>query len=232
MGGAISLIGKVAREKWRALALWGLAVALLYQVVLMAALILRFGKLPNYIVWYDWPGNVARIVRKTPSYIDMPPIIAQEWLVEIGFMNRDFGNGISEWALNVVPANLVALFVMGALLGLAVLLSREGACAAPGTRRLSGGVNSLGAGLVLMTNATMSWVVCCATPTWVVGLAMLGLGVSTSLALESLGTWLALAGFGMLIVWILVLARMRAQAASAAQGSAPGLSPAAKPVRT
>lgn len=215
MTDAFALIGKVAREKWRSLVIWGLATALVYQIVLMAALILRFGDLPNYVVWYNWPGNVARIIQMTPSYVDMPPIIAQEWLVEIGFMNRDFGNGISEWALNVVPANLVALFLMGALLGLAVLISREGACAAPGTRRMSGGVNTLGAGLVLMTNATMSWVVCCATPTWVVGLAMLGLGVSTSLALESLGTWLSLAGFGLLCAWVLILARIRVGAAAA-----------------
>jgi hypothetical protein len=59
---------------------------------------------------------------------------------------------------------------------------------------------------VALTSITMSWVVCCATPTWVVGLAIMGLGVSTSLWLEPLGTWLSYAGFAALLVGVFVAA--------------------------
>lgn len=211
MAAVFTLIGRTIVERWRSLILWGAAMALSYQLALMAALILRFGDLPNYVVWYDWPSNVARIIRSTPSYIDMPPIIANEWLIEIGYLNTDFGHGISEWALSVVPFNLALLFIMGAMIGLGLALARSGACETNGARRASGGVSTFGAGLVLLTNATMSWVVCCATPSWVVGLAMLGVGVSTSLALESLGPLLSFGGFGLLLAWIFTLAWLRAK---------------------
>ena len=71
-----------------------------------------------------------------------------------------------------------------------------------------GALSALGGGtlLVAMTNVTLSWVVCCATPSWVVGLAMLGLGVSTSLALESLGLGLSIAGFVLLLSATFLLA--------------------------
>jgi hypothetical protein len=46
----------------------------------------------------------------------------------------------------------------------------------------------------------MSWVVCCATPTWVVGLAIMGLGVSTSLSIEPVGFWLNALGFILMII--------------------------------
>lgn len=221
---ALRLIASTARERRRAVLLWGLALPLGYQVAMLLALIARFGDLPNYATLYDWPGNVWRIVEMTPAWSDMPPIIAQEWLIEVGYMNYDFGHGISEWALAVVPANLAVLFVMGCLVGLALALARGGTCPAgaarssgtatpPGAARASGAATTLGAGLVLMTNATMSWVVCCATPSWVVGLAMLGLGVSTSLALQDLGGWLSGAGFFLLLVGVLALARARSRPA-------------------
>ncbi|MEO0821105.1 MAG: hypothetical protein AAF074_11845 [Pseudomonadota bacterium] len=212
MTDALTLVWQTMRARWRMLALVGLATAVLYQGVLLLALILRFGNLPNYAVAYDWPGNVWRIVEGTPSIRDMGPIIANEWLFEVGFMNYDYGNGISEWALSVVPAKMLVLFVMGALVGLAFALARSGACPAA-TVRSSGAATSLGAGLVLLTNATMSWVVCCATPSWVVGLAMMGVGVSTSLALEGIGGWVAGTGFTLLLASVAALAWIRSRPA-------------------
>ena len=53
--------------------------------------------------------------------------------------------------------------------------------------------------------------VCCATPSWVVGLAMLGLGVSTSLALETMGPILSGLGFGTLTLTIVFLAWRKAR---------------------
>jgi hypothetical protein len=210
MTAALSLIGRTAASRWKTLLIWAVAMAVIYQVALMVALMARFGDLPNYWVWYDWPGNVARIIRMTPSVSDMGPIIAQEWLLEIGFMNYDFGAGISEWALTVVPANIAVLMVMGALAGLCACLARAGTCPT-GMLRASGGATTAGAALVLFTNATMSWVVCCATPSWVVGLAMLGMGVSTSLALESMGPILSAAGFGLLLLGVFLIAWLRSR---------------------
>ncbi|MEM7472542.1 MAG: hypothetical protein AAF340_14420 [Pseudomonadota bacterium] len=198
-------LGQTAKANWRKLILWGLGFAILSQVLMMIALIVRFQAIPNYVTFYDWIGNVAWIIQSTPSWSDIPPIIAEEWLIEIGFMNYDYGNGISEWSLNVVPSRLVVMFGLGALVGLCVLLNRARTCAWEQKRGLAA-ATGVGTVLVAMTNATMSWVVCCATPSWVVGLAMLGLGVSTSLALETLGPLLAGSGFTILSALALYLA--------------------------
>ena len=155
MTDALALIRDTVRRRWAGLLLWGLAMAALYQVFLLGALIVRFGDLPNYVVFYDWIGNVARIIRQTPAISDMGPIIANEWLIEIGFMNYDYGNGISEWALSVVPAKFAVLFGLGVLTGLCVALMRAGSCPR-GAVRSSAGATTLGTGLVLLTNATMS----------------------------------------------------------------------------
>ncbi|MGB0660231.1 MAG: hypothetical protein ACPGNV_08610 [Mangrovicoccus sp.] len=193
------------RQSWRQLVIFGVMTAVLSQVLMMIALVLRFQAFPNYVVFYNWPGNVWRIIKGTPAWSDMPAIIAQEWLIEIGQMTYDYGLGLSIWSLNVVPGNLLLLFVMGAMMGLCVQLMRRPDCSLA-AKRGAGAATGLGAVLVAMTNATMSWVVCCATPNWVVGLAMMGLGVSTSLALEPLGLPLALSGFALLSVAICVLA--------------------------
>ena len=206
------------RLNWKSMVVTGLVVALLFQVLMLVALIVRFQALPNYVTTYDWFGNVAWIIQSTPSWRDIPPIVWEEWLIEIGHMNYDFGSGISEWSLNVVPSRLLVLFILGAMVSLCLALVRRDTCdgKAVGTLRATTG---LGAFLVAMTNATMSWVVCCATPTWVVGLAMLGLGVSTSLALQSLGPVLTFAGFGTLSALILVLAWRKSRPAAEPKGA-------------
>lgn len=201
----IDTLRKEIQDGWRQILIWGGAMTLVSQVVMMIALVIRFQAFPNYVVFYNWPGNVWRIIQNTPSVSDMGPIIAQEWLIEIGQMTYDYGLGLSIWSLNVVPGNMLMLFVLGCLSGLCIRLMRQPNC--PTTLRSGTGVaTGLGTILVAMTNATMSWVVCCATPNWVVGLAMMGLGVSTSLALEPLGLPLALSGFALLIFTIFTLA--------------------------
>ncbi len=205
MTAALYTIGQEVRVGWRRLLLWGVGAALFAQVFMLLALVVRFGALPNYVTFYDWFGNAARIVASTPSWSDIPPIIAQEWLIEIGRMNYDYGNGISEWSLNVIPSRLVVLFGLGALSGLCLQLARRDTCST-GAKYCATAATGAGAVLVATTNATMSWVVCCASPTWVVGLSMLGLGVSTSLAMEPLGPLLSGVGFALLIATTLLLA--------------------------
>lgn len=216
----MTVAGTLAQElrgNWRRMLWTGLATAVLFQLFMLVALIIRFQALPNYVTAYDWLGNVAWVIRSTPSWRDIGPIVWEEWLIEIGYMNYDYGMGISEWSLNVIPSRLMVMFVLGAMVALCLSLLRADACAAPASRTLRA-TTGLSAVLVAMTNATMSWVVCCATPSWVVGLAMLGLGVSTSLALETMGPALSAAGFGLLALLILALAWRRSRRVPEAKG--------------
>ncbi|MEO1306874.1 MAG: hypothetical protein AAFV38_02815, partial [Pseudomonadota bacterium] len=128
------------------------------------------------------------------------------------------GTGISEWSLNVIPSRLIVLFVLGATIALCLSLMKRDECSA-GASNTVRATTGLGALLVAMTNATMSWVVCCATPSWVVGLAMLGLGVSTSLALETMGPLLSGTGFGLLFSLVLYLAWRKSRVPSDMKGA-------------
>ena len=206
----LTILRDSLRENWKTLVLYGLVFALVFQVLMLVALMVRFQAVPNYVTFYNWFENVAWIIQSTPSWRDVGPIIWEEWLIEIGYMNYNYGIGLSEWSLNVIPSRLLVMFVMGAMVAWCMVLMRKDSC------DLNTGVTlrattGIGAVLVAMTNATMSWVVCCATPSWVVGLAMLGLGVSTSLAIENLGPVISGLGFGSLSLMIVYLAWRKAR---------------------
>lgn len=222
---AMRTIRSAVGERFR---LW-LAVTfgfvILYYAGMMVALVVRFGKLPNYVTFYDWIGNVAWIIESTPSYSDMISIILDEWLVEIGFMNTDFGTGISEWSMTVIPPKVLIALAAGALMATGVvLLLRKRSCEAV-TLRSGGGAVGAGTLLVILSNVTMSWVVCCATPSWIVGLAMLGMGVATANALEPLGFWINAGGFALLAASILLLARAQVAAPGKSSGESTAPSP-------
>lgn len=190
--------------------LWGaltLAFTVGYYLLLMASLVLRFGTLPNYATLYNWPGSVWTIIRSTPSVRDMLPIIAEEYLLEFGYMNYDYGLGISEWALNIIPFKVFLMLILSGLLAANLLLLRTKSSCSSRARLRAGAATGLGAGFVAITSATMSWVVCCATPTWIVGLSMLGLGVSTAFWIEPLGPWLTSTGYLLLVVSLMFLAK-------------------------
>ncbi|EHK53066.1 hypothetical protein [Allomesorhizobium alhagi] len=171
---------------------------LMFYAAQLAGLVLRFGDLPNYWTLYDWPSNVRRILVSTPSILDTVAIISEEWLLEIGYMNRDFGHGISEWALNIVPARMFVLMALAVMLATVLVLRvqcRRCGLALPASSPVAAG---LGSALVGFTSITMYWVVCCASPTWVVGLSMMGLSVPLSLWIEPIGPWITAAGFALL----------------------------------
>lgn len=201
------------RSGWRKMLWHGFIVAVLFQVVMLVALIVRFQAFPNYVHVHDWLGNVTRIIASTPSWVDIFSISTEEWLIEIGQMNYDYGLGLSIWSLNVVPSRLVVLVFLGALLSLCYTMASNNRCSVREDTEGDNQISKTGAGaalvsgsvLVAMTNATMSWVVCCATPSWVVGLAMLGLSVPLSLALESLGPTLSISGFLLLLISVFYL---------------------------
>jgi hypothetical protein len=180
------------------------AIVVLYYCGLMAALVAEFGDWPNYAVLHDWPGNVARIFASTPSFADAVAIAREEWILEIGYLNMAFGLGISEWSLTLIPDRMLIIVALGMILATFWALGRlPGRACRAGNWAAAG----IGSGLIGLTGATLSWVVCCAYPSWIVGLTMLGLSVATANWLEPLGLWLNLAGFLLLSAALIVAAR-------------------------
>jgi hypothetical protein len=187
----------------------GLAIvfSVLYYLILMMALVIRFENLPNYLNVHEWAFNMKRIWLSTPSWFDTLNIMKDEWLFEIGFMNYDYGIGISQWSLFIAPAKVLGVMFLGVLLSTNYLLLRtHNRICSIGAMRSAGLATGIGGTCVSLASITMSWVVCCSTPTWVVGLAMMGLGVSTSLWLEPVGIWVNIIGYMLLLASIYVAA--------------------------
>lgn len=219
MTAALKTIFDVTRTNLGRLLLTALVFTVLYYAALLGSMILRFGNLPNYTTGYDWFGNVYRIIQSTPAVSDMLPIISEEWLLEVGYMNMSFGHGISEWSLNLIPLKMLMTFSLGILIGLSWFLARKRQqfCSRPQTVATAA-ASGFGATLVALTGATMSWVVCCATPSWIVGLAMLGMGVATANALEPYGIWVGGFGYAVLGAMLFVQAQSLANANTISQG--------------
>ena len=208
----------------RQLIWWGTLIGFVvtYYAGLLLTMLVRFGNIPNYITFYDWPENVWTILTSTPSLLDAIEIISEEWLVEIGYMNYDFGKGISEWAMNIVPHKLFLILIVASLIASVVVLlmpPKKRTCpVAPKGKAVAAA--SGGATLVGLSSATLSWVVCCATPTWVVSLAMMGMSASLALWLEPVGDLITISGFSLLFFSVWFLARRRTLEA---QTSSPNL---------
>lgn len=196
----LTIIFQVFKNHFRKLILVSAILTITYYLILLLSLIVRFGDLPNYVQFYDWWGHVKTIVVSTPSLKDTFLIIKDEWLMEIGFMNYDFGAGISEWSLFFAPFKVLGVFVLAFFITLNYFLIQQAKKSCT-TRliRSAGATTGVGALFVALASVTMSWVVCCSYPTWVVGLAMMGLGVSTALWLEPLGFTVNFIGFFILI---------------------------------
>ncbi len=215
---AFATIGSAVRTRllaWLAISFGCVAV---YYAGLLASLSYQFGNWPNYATLYDWPANIARIFASTPSLADALDIARDEWLFEVGYMNMDYGHGISEWSLTLLPAKMLIILAMGMLVATVWALGTActGACSLA-ERGTAVATTSLGVGLVGLTGATITWVVCCATPSWIVGLTMLGLSVATANWLEPFGVWLKFGGLSLLGATAFVMAyRMGGQAAVAA----------------
>jgi hypothetical protein len=207
----MSTLVDVLREIRASLLLWlALLVAFFaaFPLLQLALLIVRFQELPNYLIVHDWPGNIARIVRMTPSIADMVSIMRDEWLIEIGSMNFAYGHGIAEWSFVLVPAKAGVTLVIALLLATNVVLLRAVRKTCPLSARL--GASAAAAGGALLAGAatmTITWVVCCAAPTWVVGLAVLGVSVATAFALQPIGGWLSL--FGIVLLAAIAAALVR-----------------------
>jgi len=214
------VVGRSIRERLAGWLMITFGFLVLYYLALLASLMVRFGRVPNYVTAYDWPASVATIIRSTPSFSDTVPIIMEEWLLEVGYMNMDYGLGLSEWSLNLIPAKMVVILLLGAMIATVWALLRHQSVACRRQQTLSAMATAgTGSFLVALTGATLSWVVCCATPSWIVGLAMLGLGVATANWIEPIGVWINLGGFAILAATILGLARQMAGEGRAAPAS-------------
>ncbi len=190
---------------WLALTVGLFAASQLSQ---LALLIVRFETLPNYLTVHDWPGNLARIVRMTPSFTDMVSIMLDEWLIEIGSMSFVYGRGIAEWSFVVMPAKAAVLLVVALLLATNVVLLRAVRKTCPLSARLGASFGAAGGALMAgIASMTITWVVCCAAPTWIVGLAVLGVSVATAFALQPIGGWLSLVGILLLAAIAMLLVR-------------------------
>ena len=203
-GGGRSVLATVKRH--RALILgFTLLFPVFFYLALMGLLVVRFGHLPNYVTPYDWLGNVWRIVEGTGSISDVLKITMDEWLLEIGFMNYAYGRGVSEWSLLIIPHKVAIVMAIGALIGFNFALIADQAPAVSFLRQQirsirCGLMTSAGALLACLTCITLYWIICHSGPTWVVSLAILGIDLSTTFALEPLGATLSLAGVAILVL--------------------------------
>jgi hypothetical protein len=179
-----------------------------FQLLQLALLIGRFQVFPNYLIVHDWFANIARIVRMTPSVGDMIPIMLDEWLVEVGSINYSFGRGVAEWSFVLIPGKAVIVLGIAALVATNLVLLRA-AWRTCGIFARLGSSAATGAGAIVAGAAatTITWVVCCAAPTWVVGFAVLAVGVTTALALQPFGGWLLLLGLSTLVMSAILLLR-------------------------
>jgi hypothetical protein len=188
----------IARSR-RAWLTMTLGFAVLYHVGLLVSASLSTGHLPNYIRFYDWPANVWRIIHSTPALADMPAIIDDEWLIETGALNYNYGHGIAEWSLAIIPSHVAVALVLSALVATSILLLRRSRDICPLAERGAGATaTGVGALFIGTANITMTWVACCATPTWVVGLSLVGIETSSAFALLPYGGALLGGGFAVL----------------------------------
>ena len=198
------------------LLLWfGIAIGFIagYHALLLGMMVVRFGHWPNFAKFYDVVDAFRLIIAGTPSWSDALPILLAEPLLDVGYLSPQWR--IAEWSLMILPQQLAQVMLLGFLLAtFAVLLvaARRRRCpSAPRSWKLAA---ALGAGLSGMASATLFWVICCATPTWVVALAMLGFSVTLASALEPAGHLLTASGFGLLVGAIVAQLRHMAMASA------------------
>mgnify|MGYP007058555715 CR=1 FL=1 len=90
--------------QWFAISLF---FTVIYYMVLMLSLILRFGNLPNYVNEFNWVENVKTIINSTPSLLDTVMIVKDEWVFEIGYMNYDGNYEIAAFGRNITDEHNV-----------------------------------------------------------------------------------------------------------------------------
>jgi hypothetical protein len=144
--------------------------------------------------------------------------MGEPWL-DVGYMSPQWR--IAEWSLMILPPQFTVIVLTSMLVATFFVVrqsARDAQCAV--TKRAAIFV-TLGAGLGGLANATLFWVVCCATPTWIVALAMLGVSVSVAFVLEPLGPLFTIAGLALLVWATLAQLRAASQTTTRSEASVP-----------
>ena len=201
------LFRAIRRHPW-AFALTFLGFLLGYHALLALMVILRFDGMPNYFSYHDVVKNLGLIMEGTGHWGDRLRLFYQEPWLEFGYANPEY-YGIAEWSFMIMPSRLILVALTALALGLSLVLWLDARnrtasqCLAVG----GGGALMLGLG-----TASLTWVVCCAYPSWVVLLAMLGMGTNLALSLEPWGAALVITGVVLQLSVVVYLARAASRA--------------------
>ena len=199
----LSLMHKAISQHKVAFLLISFGFVIVYYSGLLALTMIRFGEIPNYVVFHDVLHVYGLIFEGTPSLMDAAPILMAEPWFETGYKNPDY-YGVATWSYMLIPPKMLLVLLMGGLLGIFIVLvmyGRSTSCQLKSEKRLFAAAG-LSSTFISLTSATLTWVVCCATPSWVVALAMLGMSASLALWLEPLGDVLTFSGL-LLMIWII-----------------------------
>lgn len=212
----LKLLTSTIKQHWRMFVLISIGFVVLYYASLLLLTMLRFGEIPNYVEIYDIIGIYAGVLEGTPSLRDALMIMKDEAWIETGYKNPNY-YGVATWSYMLIPPKMLLVFLLGLLLGVFSVLvtSRRRACAQKADKKMMAAAG-VGSSLVCLTSATLTWVVCCATPSWVVALAMLGMNASLALFLEPLGKIMMVLGLG--IMFIIIVFQLRQMAAEKSAG--------------
>lgn len=200
----------IARQRRRFIAGFAFGFPIAFFGLLLAILMVRYGNLPNYFTPYNWPANIWRIVESTGSLADIMAIAADEWLIETGLMNYDYGNGIADWSMSIVPHKFVILILTGGLIGLnvaALLELKTPITLGQQVLQIAGGLlASFGALGASIPNTTVFSVVHCAIPSWVGSFAVLGIDQYDLFPIQPYGPLICATGLLALTVSALLIA--------------------------
>jgi hypothetical protein len=189
------------RGRWLAMT-FGFTIA--YYLLILAFTMIRFQEIPNYVSFENVFHVYHMILKNTPSLTDALPIIGNETFFETGYKDPNY-YGIASWSYTLIPHRVLVVLFMSMLMATFVILksyTRRTVCQLKDAPKQSSGVTTtagIGASLISLTNVTLSWVVCCASPNWSVALTMLGLSSSISIMINPYGTYMTLIGMIMLI---------------------------------
>jgi hypothetical protein len=220
-GAVRTLISGLVRRRMTIVA-FAVGFPILFYLLLLGVLVVKYGHAPNYVTHHNWIHNVLGIIHGTPSVRDMVPIILNEWLLEIGYMDYQYGHGVADWSLSIIPHKLAIMSLAGALIGLNLSLLCERRASETLSRECvracrSGVLTCFGALCTGLTSATVFSVACCAAPSWAGSLTILGMETSLAFALEPFGPIASSLGLAGLIISALWLAHDSRSGLSAAE---------------
>ncbi len=206
MTSGIRAVMGILKRDWAILLPLGGAIFVTYHISLLAVPAIRFRTVPNYFAFYDPVESVRLVLAGTPSLIDALGILAEEPLFETGYMHPDFG--IAEWSLMIIPHRVTLALLLSGLLASFLLVRRE-AARRGGGGTLSPAAAATGASCLALGSASLTWVVCCATPSWAAMLAILGVSTTVALALGPFEALVA-GGGGVLLLLAMITEARRA----------------------